>query len=73
MGLIRTYLELRGNSCIRTVNLSTDKDIVTLKQISQERMRITSGLTGSEFNPKADFPSGVVRTWVSTGSESLIC
>jgi len=35
-------------------------------------MRDTSGLTCSEFNPKAGFPSGVVQTWVSTGSELLI-
>jgi len=52
--------------------LNTGKDIVTLKQISQERVRNTRGITGSEFNPKVDFPSGVVQTWVSTGNELLI-
>jgi hypothetical protein len=55
------------------VNLNTGKYIVALKPTSQERTRNTSGLTGSEFNPKADFPSGVVQTWVSTGRELLIC
>ena len=49
--------------------MSTDKDIVKLKQTSKEEMRNTSGLTGSDFNPKAGFPSGVVQTWISTGNE----
>ena len=36
-------------------------------------MRNTRVLTGLELNPKVGFPTGFVQTWVSIGSELLIC
>jgi hypothetical protein len=72
MEVTRTYSELRGNSCIRTVTVNTDKDIVTIKKFSGKNEK-HQWLTGSEFNPKVGFPSGVVQTWVYTGSELFIC